>query len=178
MKHQLLANKIITTFILSLSLLLISSAASAFTNIENGKKDDIKNHIGKDKWTVLEVWSSDCPACRSHMPEMVKFDGKLKNTRLLSVSLDSQKGIGDAKEFISEFGMEFPTILSNNIEMNIWMEQNLGEQLVGTPTFILFDAKGKLVAAQPGIVAVASLEKFITQNSKPDHAFDESNPDK
>ncbi len=50
--------------------------------------------------------------------------------------------------------------------MNIWMEQSIGESLRGTPTFILFDPEGKLVAAQPGIVAVASLEKFIMDNSK------------
>ena len=52
--------------------------------------------------------------------------------------------------------------------MNIWMQQNLGESLIGTPTFILFDPEGKLVAAQPGIVAISSLEKFIIQNSDPE----------
>jgi len=167
-KHQSLANKIIATFILSLSFLLLSNTASAFTKITDGKQDDIKNHIGNGKWTILEVWASDCPQCRRHMPEMVKFDGKLKNARMLSVSLDGQRGIQDAKDFISEFGMKFPTIISNPIEMNVWMQENLGESLIGTPTFILFDSEGKLVAAQPGIVSTASLEKFIMQNSEPE----------
>lgn len=165
MKHLSLANKIIATFILSISFLLLSSTASAFTKITDGKQDNITNHIGKNKWTILEVWASDCPSCRTHMPEMVKFDGKLKNARILSVSLDGQRGINDAKSFVSEFKMKFPTLISNSIEMNIWMQQNLGESLVGTPTFILFDPQGKLVAAQPGIVSTTSLEKFITQNS-------------
>jgi len=167
-KHLSLANKIIATIILSLSFLLLSNTASAFTKITDGKIDDIKNHIGNGKWTILEVWSSDCPQCRMHMPEMVKFDGKLENARMLSVSLDGQRGIDDAKSFVSEFKMKFPTIISNPIEMNIWMQENLGEPLIGTPTFILFDSQGKLVAAQPGIVAIASLEKFIVQNSDPE----------
>ena len=51
--------------------------------------------------------------------------------------------------------------------MNIWMRKSIGESLMGTPTFILFDSEGKLVAAQPGIVSTESLEKFITENSKP-----------
>ncbi len=167
-KHIPLANKIITTFILSLSLFFISGTASAFTNINTGAKDNITSHIGKNKWTIMEVWTSDCPSCRAHMPEMVKFDGKLKNARIVGVSLDGQRGKEDAQDFIDEFDIKFPTILSNAIEMNVWMQQNLGEPLVGTPTFILFDPEGKLVAAQPGIVATASLEKFIIQNSKPD----------
>ncbi len=133
----------------------------------SGKTDKISNYIGKDKWTILEVWESNCPACRMHMPEMVKFDGKLKNARILSVTLDGQAGIEDAENFIDEFDMKFPTLVTNFVEMNIWMQQNIGESLMGTPTFILFDPSGALVAAQPGIVSTESLEKFIVSNSKP-----------
>ena len=165
MKHPFLANKKISTFFLSLTLLILSSSASAFTDM-SGKKDSIESHLGKDKWTILEVWASDCQACRMHMPEMVKFDGKLKNARIIGVTLDGQAKIDDAEDFIDEFNVKFPIIVTNFVEMNIWMQQNVGESLVGTPTFILFDPSGKLVAAQPGIVSTASLEKFITSNSK------------
>ena len=146
-------------------IMMFSTSAYAFTDLD-GKPDSINDHIGKDKWTILEVWASDCGACRMHMPEMVEFDGKLKNARILGVTLDGQAGIEDAEDFLAEFDVKFPTIVSNPIEMNIWMEQSIGESLRGTPTFILFDPEGKLVAAQPGIVAVASLEKFIMENSK------------
>ncbi len=170
-KPNFIANTI-TKKILLLSFLLLSTLASqsafAFTNLETGKPDKITNYIGNNKWTVLEIWASDCPACRMHMPEMVEFDGKLKNTRLLSVSVDGLDRIEDTEDFITEFGIEFPTIMSNPIEMNIWMQQSVGESFVGTPTFILFDPEGKLVAAQPGIVSTTSLEKFITDNSKPE----------
>ena len=171
MKSTALANKNWALFfgpLLAVSLftmMLLSTSAQAFTDLD-GKPDSINNHIGKDKWTIVEVWASDCGACRMHMPEMVEFDGKLKNARLLGVTLDGQKGIDNAEDFLAEFDVKFPTIVSNSIEMNIWMEQSIGESLRGTPTFILFDPEGKLVAAQPGIVAVESLEKFIMSNSK------------
>jgi len=154
---------LLSTLFLSI-LMMLSTSASAFTDIE-GKPDTINNHIGKGKWTILEVWASDCHACRMHMPEMVEFDGKLDNARILGVTLDGQAGIPDAKKFLKEFGVEFNTIVSNAVEMNIWMQQSLGESLRGTPSFILFDPEGMLVAAQPGIVAVSSLEKFIMSNS-------------
>jgi len=166
-KQVFLANKIITTFFLSFALLTFSNGAFAFTDM-NGKKDSIENHIGKNKWTILEVWESNCPACRMHMPDLVKFDGKLKNARIVGVTLDGQAGIDAAETFIDEYDVKFPTIVTNYVEMNIWMQQNIGESLVGTPTFILFDPEGKLVAAQPGIVSTASLEKFIVGNSKPE----------
>ena len=170
-KQLSLANKIFGTAFKTwlVTLLIIGSNAFAFTDM-NGKKDSINNHIGKDKWTILEIWESNCGACRMHMPEMVKFDGKLKNARILGVTLDGQDGIENAEDFIAEFDVKFPTIVTNYVEMNIWMERSIGESLRGTPTFILFDPDGRLVAAQPGIVSVASLEKFISGNSKPAQA--------
>jgi len=170
-KRLSLANNIFGTLFKTwlLALLIMGSNAFAFTDLD-GKKDSIRNHIGKDKWTIMEIWESNCPACRMHMPDMVKFDGKLKNARIVGISLDGQNGIEDAEDFLAEYDVQFPTIITNFVEMNIWMQQNIGESLVGTPTFILFDPKGKLVAAQPGIVSVASLEKFITDNSKPAQA--------
>ncbi len=169
-KINCIANQIVAKKILLLTLLLLSSLVStrvfAFTDID-GKKDSINNYIGKDKWTIVEIWESNCPACRMHMPDMVKFDGKLKNARILGISLDGQNGVEQAEEFIMEYDIKFPTLLTNPIEMNIWMQQSIGEPLVGTPTFILFDAEGRLVAANPGIVSTESLEKFITENSKP-----------
>ena len=151
-------------FVLALSLLSVSLSVQAFTNLE-GKPDTISNYIGKDKWTIVEVWESSCHICRVHMPEMVEFDGKLKNARILGVSLDTQNGIEDAKKFIAEYGIKFPTLISNYVEMNIWMQKSLSEPLMGTPTFMLFDDKGALVAAQPGIVSISSLEEFIKLNS-------------
>ncbi len=161
-----LANKIFGTALKSMLLgaLIIGSNAFAFTDM-NGKQDSINNHIGKDKWTIVEIWESSCSACRMHMPEMVKFDGKLKNARILGITLDGLRGVEDAEDFIAEYDIKFPNIVTNYVEMNIWMERSIGESLRGTPTFILFDPEGKLVAAQPGIVAISSLEKFITQNS-------------
>ncbi len=151
-------------FLFATLLFSASFSAHAFTNLE-GKQDFISNHIGKDKWTIVEVWESGCQACRMHMPDMVKFDGKLKNARILGISLDTQNGIEDAEDFIAEYDIKFPTLITNYVEMNVWMQKSLGEPLMGTPTFILFDPKGALVAAQPGIVSTDSLEKFIKLNS-------------
>lgn len=137
----------------------------AFTDLD-GEKVEFEKQLGKGKWSIVELWASDCHACRQHMPSMVKFDGKLENARIIGVTLDGQDGIPDANAFIKEYGVKFPTIVSNPIEVNAWMMENVGEPLIGTPTFMLFDDKGKLVAAQPGLVSTESLETFIKENSK------------
>ena len=150
--------------VILLTLFTISSSALAFTDLE-GKVASIQSYLGKGKWTIVEVWTSDCHSCRQHMPSMVKFDGKLKNVRFLGISLDSSDHFSKTKAFLTEFEIKFPTLISNPIEVNAWMLENIGESLIGTPTFILFDEKGELSAVQAGIVSVEKLESFILKNS-------------
>ena len=145
-------------------LLMLSSLAVAFTDLE-GKEDSIQNYLGKGKWTIIEIWKSDCHSCRQHMPSMVEFDRKLDNVRILGITLDGQAGISDANNFLADFDIKFPNLVSNPTEVNAWLEENIEESLRGTPTFILFNDKGELIAAQAGIVPIESLEKFIISNS-------------
>lgn len=166
MKNQISATskfllQYITVFV---AFLLFSTSTYAFTDLK-GNKVELEKMLGAEKWTVVELWAHDCHACRQHMPSMVKFDGKLKNARILGITLDGQDGIENSKAFIKEFGIKFQNIVSNPIEVNAWMMESIGEPLIGTPTFILFDPKGKLVAAQPGLVSTKSLETFIKENS-------------
>jgi len=167
-KARFLSNKII--MIISFFILLTSQSAIAFTDID-GKPATIESFINnKSKWTVVEVWSSDCAVCRKHMPSMVKFDGKLNNTQILGITLDGideEDGYDNAEEFIMEYAMKFPNLVTNAIEMNIWMQQNTPEGLIGTPTFMIFAPKGKLVAMQAGPVGVDQIERIITSQSKP-----------
>ena len=147
------------------AFLVLSTPALAFTDIK-GEKVELEKQFGGGKWSIVEIWASDCHACRQHMPSMVKFDGKLKNARILGITLDGREGIADAKSFIKDFDIKFQNIVSNPIEVNAWMTESIGEPLIGTPTFILFNPEGKLVAAQPGLVSTNSLETFIKENSQ------------
>ena len=99
------------------------------------------------------------------MPDMVKFDGKLDNVRVLGIALDGQPGKKAAQDMIDEYGMPFRNILSNPIEMNAWMELNAEEGLIGTPTFMIFNPEGVLTALQPGILPTTSLVSYIEANS-------------
>jgi len=153
-----------TLFLTLISTILLSSSAIAFTELD-GKKTTIEEQVGNGKWSVVEIWASDCHACRDHMPGMVKFDGKMDNVEIVGISLDGQAGKSDAKSMIKEYDMSFKNILSNPIEINAWMELNAKEGLRGTPTFMIFDPKGKLVALQPGQLPVDSIEKFIKSKS-------------
>ena len=169
--HHKLRNTLVKLFFLAKALfltltgtILFSGSAMAFTELD-GKKTTVEDHVGKGKWSVVEIWASNCHACREHMPEMVEFDGKMDNVRIVGISLDGQAGKSDTQSMIKQYKMPFTNILSNPIEVNAWMELKAKEGLMGTPTFMIFDPEGNLVALQPGQLPVTSIEKFIKSKS-------------
>ncbi|MGB1310006.1 MAG: TlpA family protein disulfide reductase [Leucothrix sp.] len=153
-----------TLFLTLMGTILLSGSAVAFTEFD-GTKTTIEDQVGDGKWSVVEVWASNCHACRHHMPQMVEFDGKMDNVRIVGIALDGQPGKDAAESMIKEYKMPFKNILSNPIEINAWMQQAADESLIGTPTFMIFDPKGKLVALQPGQLPVTSIESFIKSKS-------------
>ena len=153
-------------FLTIIASILLGGSALAFTDF-NGTKTTVEDELGKGKWSVVEIWASWCHACMEHMPEMVGFDGKMDNLKIIGVTIDGQEGKSDALAAIKEHKMNFKNIISNSVEVNAWMEQRIKkafkttEGLIGTPTFMLFDPKGELVAVNPGKLKVSSIEKFI-----------------
>jgi len=61
------------------SYLLLSLPAFAVTNLSDGSSVNFADYIGKGKWTVIEIWKHDCPACRATIHHISNFDAISQN---------------------------------------------------------------------------------------------------
>ena len=140
--------------------LLISNTSSAMTNLNTNAPTSIAAYTGKGHWTIMQAWMSNCAICNKEMPEFVKKAPRFPNTKVISISLDGNKQ--RAQQFITKHRVNFPTILTNTQEFNNYLLQAADEKLTGTPTYLIFDPRGTLVAVQQGHVPFGSIYNFIT----------------
>jgi peroxiredoxin len=154
--HQLLL-----TLALLISGLLFSFSASALTNME-GKQVSLSNYLGKGKWTIVEAWHSRCNICNSSMPITVKSVPTFKNAQHIGISLDGNKNT--AQQFVNRHKINFPTLLSNTTEFNLYLQQIANEKLIGTPVFLMFNPQGQLTGVQQGFVKPNAIRRFINQH--------------
>ncbi len=148
----------LSTYIVLLFSMALSSASMAMTNFQN-QLDSIDSYIGKGQWLIVQAWSSKCSICNKTMPALVKASHSFPNARLIGVSLDGN--LASARRFANKHKVNFPTLVSNNNEFNNYLLKIADEGLKGTPTFLIFDPKGKLQALQPGSVPPATLQNFL-----------------
>jgi len=124
-----------------------------------GKTQHVSDYVGHGQWTVVAVWSVDCPICRRELPELAFFheDHKKKDASVLGVSIDSVRQRERVKAFIAEHGLGFPNLIGERSDV-----ARLGAgAFQGTPTYLFFSPTGELVAQHAGSLAIADIERIV-----------------
>lgn len=148
-------------------LTLSTHTASALSNID-GTAASFDTLAVKDKWTVVEVWASDCRACRASIHEVIDFEASNPSAAVVGISLDGETASGkaNAQKFIDEFGLTFNNLLSNPSEFDKYLYGTHKQSFIGTPTFLIYDPQGTLRAVQAGAVSAEALTDFIKKQAE------------
>lgn len=155
-------------FLTACLLLTVSLSATAATDLQ-GKAVKFSDYIGKGKWTVFEVWSSDCPACPDAVFYMNNLKRRYDKAELIGISVNGDygnEGPQMAKDFIKQHKISFPTIYSSSKEVDAFLGQ-YSEALFGTPSVLFFNPEGELRNIEVGAIISQDVIDFIE--------YDESN---
>lgn len=163
--NKRLATQMLSIIALLCTWLLITAPANALTDLQ-GQPVKMENIVGKGKWTVMKVWASDCHICRQTIHYLSDFEVSFPEADVYGISIDGQAGKAEAQAFVKQYSLNFPNLLSELSEINTYLNKAAGENLYGTPTMLVFNPKGKLIAVQPGPVTADELTAFIKKESK------------
>lgn len=152
---------------LCLGILFASTSWAALKDFD-GNTHKLSDYTGNGKWTVVMFWASDCRVCNAEIGQYVQYNQahKDKDARMIGVSLDGQSGLPAAREFVKQHKVNFPNLVGEPQAVANLYQSLTGSDWVGTPSFLLYNPQGKLMAAQAGAVPTALIEKFIKNNTK------------
>ena len=124
----------------------------------DGRHRAVAEFIGHGKWTVVAIWSTDCPICRRDMPEMAFFHDahRHKDAIVLGVSIDGGARKPEIAEFIQEHGLDFENLIGTPMQMAAF-----GGPFRGTPTYYIYSPTGNLVTRQVGPLTQEAAEEII-----------------
>lgn len=148
-------------------LLVVASSWAELKDF-NGAPHKLDEFIGKGKWTVVMFWASDCRVCNAEVGQYIQFNdaNKDKDASILGISLDGQGRLDAAREFIKRHGVSFPNLIGEPEEVADLYQTLTSNTWVGTPSFLVYNPKGQLLAAQAGAVPTELITKFIKENTQ------------
>ena len=156
--------------VIATGLLSLSLTAQAMTDLQ-GKPVELLEYVGKGKWTIFEIWASDCPYCPDAILYMRDFKHRYPQADLYGISLDGDNGYTRgrqaAQRFIQKHRVNFPTLMSDTVELDKFLLDQGEEALIGTPALIIYNPKGELVGVESGAIIAQDVIDFI-QNKQSD----------
>jgi len=155
--------------VLFVILLLIPSLAHSKDELRdfNGVANSLDNLTGKGKWSIVMFWAHDCHVCNEEAHEYVAFHEKhaAKDAEVIGISLDGTKYSKQARSFVKRHQLNFTNLIGEPHDVAGIFEDLTGEDWVGTPTFLVYNPKGEILAQQVGAVPVNLIEAFMAKQS-------------
>lgn len=160
-------------FAMTACVLLLSCAAlgaraadDMFTDFA-GQPRTIESYAGGGKWLVVMVWAHDCHVCNQEAEGYARFHLAHKDTdaTVLGLSIDGQAHKADAEAFIARHRLPFPNLIGEGPTSKLYYMMLTRSQFLGTPSILVFDPAGDLVAAQAGAVPAEVIEDFMARQA-------------
>ena len=149
---------------LVIALLLVPLLAlAAGPNVElkgfDGKNHNVNEYVGQGKWTIVVVWSKDCPVCRRDIYHMTFFydEHRKKDATVLGLSIDGYANRAGAQSFIDDQSLNFPNLIGTPDDPS----RISGTAFIGTPTYYFFSPDGKFMTQRIGPVTQEQAEAII-----------------
>ena len=127
-----------------------------------GKEHNVNEYIGKGQWTVVAVWSADCPICRRDIHQMTFFHDEHRKNKatVLGLSIDGDRN--KARGFIEDQSLNFPNLVGE-VDDAVRLSNTM---FIGTPTYYFFSPDGKFMAQRIGPVSQKQAEQVIDELEK------------
>ncbi len=91
--------------------------------------------------TIVNVWSTTCMYCIEEMEGLEILYQKLpENVNFITICIDAAFDMDFAQTILTQKGASFETLIGNKA-----LNDNLFQNLIGTPTTVFVDSTGKLV---------------------------------
>jgi len=133
----------------------------------DGKPVTTQADVGNGKWQVVMIWATDCHICSVMKPKMSAFHDKHKDTdaQVYGVALDGPAELAAVQKYMIDHKVTFPTYIGDINLIAVNFEINHGTALRGTPTYLLFNPAGEMVAIDFGMLDVDAIERFMDRNT-------------
>ena len=133
----------------------------------DGDEVPLSSYFESGKWTMVMLWTTYCRTCRKQYPIISKFHDKHKDSdaKVVGLSLDGFELADKVRSYVVDQPMTFDSAITEVTKFAPAYKAITENAFTGTPTYLMFDPSGAMVAATAGPMKIEMVERFIAENS-------------
>jgi len=147
--------------------LALSASGTADIRLQNFDLTDVslKDMVVDDRYTLVMVWSTDCPACEEQKPMIQSFHDDYKNSsaKVVGVALRGLDDLAEINALIDKNKPSYPNYLASASTFLDDFKYETGTNFAGTPSYIMFAPSGEAIGVAVGPVTREQLESVIAE---------------
>jgi len=135
-----------------------------FKDIENNTRTF--NELKGEKLTLIDFWATWCGPCNKAIPELNKIYSiyKKKGVEIIGINCDGPRSVSKVGPLSKSLKIQYPVLIDINSELKTELN------IMGLPTLIIVNSKGKIVWIHEGFISgdeeiiISEIEKYLNTN--------------
>ena len=146
----------------------VNAESPLFQNLKSDAYETIDDSRQSGKWMVVMIWAHDCEICEREVGDYHQFHQRRAgdDAMVLGITLDGEARKQQALDFMNRHELGFVNLIGEPEVVAGYYQLTTGSRWVGTPSFLIFNPDGELMAKQAGAVEVEIVENFIAANTQ------------
>jgi len=124
----------------------------------------IKDMVNDGKYTLVMIWSTDCVACEEQKPMIQAFHKDYSETKakVIGIANDGMGLLDEIKKLINKNEPAYPNYVASPDTFFSEFEIATGKKFRATPTYIMFNPKGKIIGVAVGQITREKLDQIVS----------------
>ena len=157
---------LIVAALVVLSSDVVARASDFEVRTMDGKDVPLSSYFEPGKWTMVMLWTTYCTTCRKQYPIISEFHDKHKDTdaKVVGISLDGHALMDKVRDYVVAQPISFETSVVEIAKFSKAYKAITEDNFTGTPTCLMFDPSGAMVAHAAGPMKIEIAERFIADS--------------
>lgn len=150
-----------------LTALVLAPAAHAAFLMQSltGDRVDLHDYLGKGKWTLVMLWTTDCVPCEEQKPMIQAFHTAYKDSaaEVIGLALDGPSKQAEIDALIAHHQPDYTNLVTFDDVFARQFQEETGKSYSVTPTYLFYRPTGELLGVHVGKVTRQALDAVVTR---------------
>ena len=154
----------VSRLLLLFALLAVALPTSAFELQRlNAERVDLGDFVGNGRWTLVQLWTTDCIPCERQKPMLEAFhrDHVDSDARVVGIALDGPAAIEEIERVVARHAPSYTTLVAFDDVFARQFAELTGRDFRATPTYLLFRPDGAYAGVHTGPIERERVEAIL-----------------
>ena len=156
-----------TAIVILLGTLSVALSASPGQIIfpQDQLQSSLENELQDGRWELVMFWATYCGLCKKEFKKLAAFIEENPDIPLtiVGVVIDGIDEEEKTRALVKKHQLNYTHLVTDYDRANLVYQKQSGQQLIGTPSYLLYDRQNQLVAFNANAIDMDALEIYLDE---------------